>query len=104
MPQTRARNALTGRPDCKSCTQSETKLQCSGMEAGMVPMTLVMAAVLGIGGDLEDGVYDFSGQNCHYCRKMDPIVRQLQRYNYPIRTIECESNFELVKRFDVRTI
>jgi thiol-disulfide isomerase/thioredoxin len=74
------------------------------MEAGMVPMTLAVAAVLGMGGDLEDGVYDFSGQNCHYCRKMDPIVRRLQRNNYPIRTIECESNFELVKRYNIATI
>src|SRR5947207_11915679 len=74
------------------------------MEACMVPMTLVVAAVLGMGGDLEDGVYDFSGKNCTYCRDMDPIVRQLERNGFPIRKIECEYNQELVKRFNIRTI
>ncbi|MBS0263232.1 MAG: trypsin-like peptidase domain-containing protein [Planctomycetes bacterium] len=70
----------------------------------MVPMTFIIAATLGFAGDLDDGVYDFTGQNCHYCRQMDPIVRKLQRANYPIRTVECEQNHDLVKRFDVATI
>jgi thiol-disulfide isomerase/thioredoxin len=74
------------------------------MEAGMVPMTLVVAAVVGIGGDLHDGVYDFTGQHCPPCREMAGIVSELERNGYPIRKVECEYNQDLVKRFNIRTI
>ncbi|MBI3865369.1 MAG: trypsin-like peptidase domain-containing protein [Planctomycetia bacterium] len=70
----------------------------------MVPMTLVVASVLGMGGDLEGVVLDFTSRNCPPCREMSPIVSRLERHGYPIRKVDCESNRDLVNRFNIQKI
>jgi hypothetical protein len=74
------------------------------MEAGMVPMTLVMAAALGFGGDLDGVVLDFTSLKCGPCQEMSPIVSRLERNGYPIRKVDCETNRDLVNRFNIQTI
>jgi thiol-disulfide isomerase/thioredoxin len=74
------------------------------MEAGMNSMTLIVAAVLGFGGDLEGVVLDFTSRSCGPCQSMSPIVSRLEREGYPIRKVDCESNPDLVKRFRINSI
>lgn len=70
----------------------------------MVPMTLALAAVLGVGGDLEGVVLDFTSPKCGPCQQMSPVVSRLERQGYRIRKVECESNRDLVNRFNIQTI
>ena len=70
----------------------------------MVPMTLLVAAVLGMGADLEDGVLDFTAPWCGPCQQISPMVSRLKRQGFPIRKIDCDSKRDLVHRFNVTTI
>ena len=70
----------------------------------MVPMTLLVASVLGAGAGLEDGVLDFTAPWCGPCQQLSPMVSRLERHGYPIRKVDCDSNPELVKKFKVTTI
>jgi thiol-disulfide isomerase/thioredoxin len=76
----------------------------SGMEACMVPMTLLVASVLGAGAGLEDGVLDFTAPWCGPCQQLSPMVSRLERQGFPIRKIDCDSNPDLVRKFKVSTI
>ncbi|HEY2249460.1 MAG TPA: thioredoxin domain-containing protein, partial [Planctomycetaceae bacterium] len=70
----------------------------------MVPMTLLVASVLGAGAGLEDGVLDFTAPWCPACQRLSPMVSRLERHGYPIRKVDCDSNSDLVKKFRVATI
>jgi len=70
----------------------------------MVPMTLLVASVLGAGAGLEDGVLDFTAPWCGPCQQLAPMVSRLERHGYPIHKIDCDSNPELVRKFRVTTI
>ncbi len=70
----------------------------------MVPMTLLVASVLGAGAGLEDGVLDFTAPWCGPCQQLSPMVSRLERQGYPIRKVDCESNRDLVEKFNVKFI
>jgi thiol-disulfide isomerase/thioredoxin len=70
----------------------------------MVPMTLLVASVLGAGAGLEDGVLDFTAPWCGPCQQLSPMVSRLERQGFPIRKVDCDSNRDLVNKFNVRQI
>lgn len=70
----------------------------------MIPMTLLVASVLGAGADLEGVVLDFTSRGCGPCQQLSPMVSRLERLGYPIRKIDCESNRDLVEKFNVKFI
>src|SRR5260221_8811747 len=74
------------------------------MEACMVPMTLLVASVLGAGADLDNVVLDFPSRGCGPCQQLSPMVSRLERQGFPIRKVDCDSNRDLVERFNVRFI
>ena len=70
----------------------------------MIPMTLLVASVLGAGPALEDGVLDFTSRTCMPCQQLSPMVSKLERLGYPIRKVDCESNRDLVEKFNIKFI
>src|SRR6516164_2457716 len=74
------------------------------MEACMTPLSLLVVSVLGMGGDLDGVVLDFTATWCGPCQQMSPIVSRLEREGYPIRKVDIDSNPELARRFNVTRI
>lgn len=70
----------------------------------MTPLKLLVVSVLGMGGDLEGVVLDFTAPWCGPCQQVSPIVSRLERQGYPIRKVDVDSNPELARRFNVTRI
>jgi thiol-disulfide isomerase/thioredoxin len=74
------------------------------MEACMIPLKLLVVSLVGWGGNLDGVVLDFTAPWCGPCQQMSPIVSKLERQGLPIRKVDYDSNPDLVRRFNIRTI
>src|SRR5207302_1058046 len=45
-----------------------------------------------------------TSRGCGPCQQLSPMVSRLERQGFPIRKVDCDSNRDLVERFNVRFI
>ncbi len=70
----------------------------------MIPLQILVASVIGWGGNLDGVVLDFSAKWCGPCQQMSPIVARLERQGYPVRKVDIDAEPELARRFNVQRI
>jgi thiol-disulfide isomerase/thioredoxin len=67
----------------------------------MSTISLLIVSVASLGAAQRGEVLDFTGMNCIYCQRMDPIVSRLQREKYPIRKVDVHTNRELMNAYGI---
>ncbi|MBX7167516.1 MAG: trypsin-like peptidase domain-containing protein [Pirellulales bacterium] len=68
---------------------------------GAVHVALLAVAAIG---STDTVLLDFQAPWCGPCQRMAPIVAQLQAQQFPIRTVDFDSNHELATRYGVNSI
>lgn len=67
----------------------------------MIPLKLLVASVIGWGGNSDGAVLDFTASWCGPCQQMSPIVSKLERQGYPIHKVDVDANRDLVRKYHV---
>ena len=70
----------------------------------MSPVHALVVLVASFGGEPAGEVLDFSASYCGPCRRMKPLVEQLEREGLPIRQVDIQADRALAERYHVEKI